>query len=199
MPDRPPLAVLVGGAPGSGKTTLADALGQALDLPVLHKDQLVHGRWRTLDQATELGVGGVELFYRSMELWLELGVSFVAEQTWYRGVSEPDVRARLAPHATLVQVHCHSAHASERWRQRMEADPLCGPNRLGKLLPLIERLDHELADPLDFDCPVIAVRTDDGCDPPLETVTSTIDALYSRPQVHDLDKTQTQTQTPGRS
>jgi adenylate kinase family enzyme len=44
VPDRPPLAVLVGGAPGSGKTTLADLLAGALDLPVLHKDHLVHGR-----------------------------------------------------------------------------------------------------------------------------------------------------------
>ena len=77
----------------------------------------------------------------------------------------------------------------------MEADPLCGPDRLAKLLPLVERLDRELADPLDFACPVIAVRTDDGYDPPLETVTSTIDDIYSRPQVHDLDKMQ----SPGQS
>jgi hypothetical protein len=195
MPDRHPLAVLVGGAPGSGKTTLADTLGRALDLPVLHKDELVHGRWRTLDRATELGVGGVELFYRSMTLWLELGVSFVAEQTWYRGVSEPDVKARLAPHATVVQVHCQSAHAVDRWRQRMEADPLCGPTRLDTLLPVVERLDDELADPLDFACPVVVVRTDKGYEPPLETITSTIDALYSRPRVHDLD----QAETPPRS
>lgn len=195
MPDRPPLALLVGGAPGSGKTTLADTLGRALDLPVLHKDELVHGRWRTLDRATELGVGGVELFYRSMTLWLDLGLSFVAEQTWYRGVSEPDVKARLAPHATVVQVHCQSAHALDRWRQRMEADPLCGPIRLDTLLPVVGRLDDELADPLDFACPVIVVRTDNGYEPPLETITSIIDALYSRPRVHDLD----QAEAPPRS
>ena len=188
MPDRPPLAVLVGGAPGSGKTTVTDRLGQALDLPVLHKDELVHGRWRTLDRATELGVGGVELFYRSMELWLDLGVSFVAEQTFFRGVSEPDVMARLAPRGTVVQVHCQSTNASERWRQRMEADPLCGPNRLRSLLPVIERLDVELVEPLDFACPVVVVRTDDGYEPALEDVVSTIDALYSRPGIHDLDQ-----------
>jgi hypothetical protein len=185
VPDRPPLAVLVGGAPGSGKTTLAGALGRTLDLPVLHKDDLVHGRWRTLDRATELGVGGVELFYRSMELWLDLGVSFVAEQAFYRGVSEPDVKARLAPRGTVVQVHCQSALSLERWRRRMEADPLCGPARLAKLL---EQLDHELFEPLDFDSPLVLVRTDDGYTPPLEEITSTIDALYSRPHVHDLDQ-----------
>lgn len=188
MPDRPPLAVLVGGAPGSGKTTLADALGRSLDLPVLHKDHLVHGRWRTLDRATELGVGGVELFYRSMELWLDLGVSFVADQTFFRGVSEPDVKARLAPHGTVLQVHCRSANALERWRERMQEDPLCGPDRLAKLLPVVEQLDDELVEPLELACPVIVVRTDDGYEPPLEDLVSAIDTLYSRPQVHDLDQ-----------
>jgi adenylate kinase family enzyme len=63
MPDRPPLAVLVGGAPGSGKTTLAEALAVGLDLPVLHKDRLVHGRWRTLERATELGSSQIDDLY----------------------------------------------------------------------------------------------------------------------------------------
>ena len=126
MPDRPPLAVLVGGAPGSGKTTLADRLGQALDLPVLHKDQLVHGRWRTLDRATEFGVAGVEPFYRSMELWLELGVSFVAEQAFVRGVSEPDVMARLAPAAPssrcTARARTPASVGVNAWRQTLCAD-----------------------------------------------------------------------------
>jgi predicted ABC-type ATPase len=118
MPDRPPLAILVGGAPGSGKTTLAEALGLGLDLPVLHKDRLVHGRWRTLDKATDLGLSGVEPFFRSMELWIEAGISFVAEQTFYPNASESDVAKRLAPRSTLVNVHCRSVHSFERWEQR---------------------------------------------------------------------------------
>ncbi|MGO9857335.1 MAG: AAA family ATPase [Acidimicrobiales bacterium] len=51
MPDRPPLAVLLNGAPGSGKTTLADVLAPALNLPVLHNDALDHGAWRTRDRS----------------------------------------------------------------------------------------------------------------------------------------------------
>ena len=131
--SRLPLAVLVSGAPGSGKSTLAIALAAGLDVPVLHKDQLVHGIWRTRNRAMELGAPGVEPFYRTMETWLDLGVSFVAEQTFYRGVSEPDVARRLAPRSVLVNVHCRSEHALERFERRMRADPLCGEARLGKL------------------------------------------------------------------
>ncbi len=187
-PGRPPLAVLVGGAPGAGKSTLANLLGARLDLPVLHNDGLVHGAWRTLDRATELGVPGLEPFYRTMELWLGLGVSFVADHTFARGRSEPDVARRLAPFASLVHVHCRSACAPERFERRMRADPLCGDARLRKLLLLVRELQADLFDPLDFACPLIVVDTDDGYRPSLVTLTEQIDRLYSRPTVHDLDR-----------
>ncbi|MGO8860199.1 MAG: zeta toxin family protein [Acidimicrobiales bacterium] len=188
MSDRPPLAILVGGAPGSGKTTLAEALADGLDLPVLHKDRLVHGRWRTLNSATELGKPGIEPFFRSMELWIEAGISFIAEQTFYPEVSESDVARRLAPRSTLVNVHCRSVHSFTRWQQRMQDDPLCGETRLKKLVPIVERLNLQLGEPLDFDCPAIVVNTDDGYKPTVEAVIAQIDDLYSRPDVHDLDR-----------
>jgi hypothetical protein len=188
VPVRQPLAVLVGGAPGSGKTTLAEALAVGLDLPVLHKDQLVHGRWRTLDRATELGESGVEPFFCSMDLWIEAGISFVAEQTFYPDVSESDVGRRLAPRSTLVNVHCRSAHSFERWQQRMQNDPLCGEMRLQKLIPVVERLTSELNEPLDFGCPSVVVNTDDGYQPTLGAIIVQIDDLYSRPNNHDLDR-----------
>lgn len=186
--DRPPLAVLVSGAPGTGKSTLATSLGAGLDVPVLHKDQLVHGIWRTRSRAMNLGIPGVEPFFRTMELWSELGVSFVAEQTFYRGVSEPDVARRLAPRCVLVNVHCRSRHAMARFTRRMLDDPLCGEERLRALLPLAERLQSELRDPLDLACPLIVVDTDDGYEPALQSVIRRIDDLYSRPQIHDLDR-----------
>ncbi len=188
MPDRPPLAVLVSGAPGSGKSTLAQALATGLDVPVLHKDHLVHGIWRTRGFAMELGEPGVEPFYRAMELWLELGVSFVAEQTFYRGVSEPDVARRIAPRSVLVNVHCRSTHAVERFERRMRDDPLCGKNRLRTLLPVARSLQQRLYEPLALSCPVLLVDTDDGYAPSLQAVIAEIDALYSRPEMHDLDR-----------
>jgi hypothetical protein len=166
--DRPPLAVLVSGAPGSGKSTLARALATGLDVPVLHKDGLVHGIWRTRDRAMELGEPGVEPFDTTMELWLELGVSFVAEQTFSRGVREPDVAGRLAPRSVLVNVPCRSRHALQRFERRMRDDPLCGERRPQKLLPLAESLHAEQHEPLALSCPVVVVDTDDAYGPPDE-------------------------------
>jgi predicted kinase len=186
--SRLPLAVLVSGAPGAGKSTLADALAVGLDLPIVHKDQLVHGIWRTRGRALELGAPGVEPFYETMELWASLGVSFIAEQTFYRGVSEPDVARRLAPKCVLVNVHCQSTHAVTRFARRMRDDPLCGEARLRKLLPLAERLQSELYEPLALDCPLIVVDTDDGYAPGLQSVIDQIDQIYSPPRIHDLDR-----------
>ncbi|HTT90788.1 MAG TPA: hypothetical protein VMF65_14645 [Acidimicrobiales bacterium] len=188
MPGRAPLAVLVGGAPGSGKTTLAGTLSIFLDLPVLHKDQLVHGRWRTLSCAVELGEAGVEPFFQSMELWAGAGISFVADQTFYPGVSERDITSRLAPLTTLVQVHCFSADSLDRWEQRMRGGPLCGEARLNKLMPVVKRLTAELAKPLHLECPTFVVDTDEGYRPALEQLVADIDAIYSRPKIHELDR-----------
>lgn len=187
MSDRAPLAVLVGGAPGSGKTTLAEALGASLDLPVLHKDQLVHGRWRTLERGVELGEAGVQPFFESMELWAKSGISFVAEQTFYPGVSERDVIDRLRPLATVVQVHCRSADSFGRWERRMREDPLCGDLRLRKLMPVVERLNTQLEEPLNFGCPTFVVDTDEGYRPTLEDLVVEVDAIYGRPNIHELD------------
>jgi hypothetical protein len=166
---------------------LTDALAGALDLPALHKDDLVHGRWRTLGRGLDLGESGVEPFFRSMELWAACGVSFVAEQTFYRGRSEPDVARRLAPRCRLLHVHCRSERSFDRWRTRMLNDPLCGEARLRALEPRVKRLENELLQPLDFGCPVFVVNTDDGYRPTLGAVVGAIDSLYSRPRTHELD------------
>ncbi len=70
----------------------------------------------------------------------------------------------------------------------MRQDPLCGENRLNTLIPLVNRLNDELDEPLDFGCPVLIVDTDDGYRPSLDLLVSEIDSIYSRPLVHDLDR-----------
>ncbi len=70
----------------------------------------------------------------------------------------------------------------------MRNDPLCGEMRLQKLVPVVECLNSELYEPLDFDCPSIVVNTDNGYQPTLEALIAQIDDLYGRPDIHDLDR-----------
>jgi hypothetical protein len=183
-----PLAVLMSGAPGSGKTTLAAVLGAELDLPVLDKDRLVHGVWRTRGWGSELGLEGVELFYATMELWLEAAISFVGDMTFVRCVSEPDVAARVMSRGQVVNVHCRSSDALARFERRTRAAPLCGPNRLDRLLALAARYEQELYEPLDFGCPTIVVDTTDGYSPQVLDIVAKIDGHYDRPAFHELDR-----------
>jgi len=69
----------------------------------------------------------------------------------------------------------------------MRQDPLCGENRLTTLTPLVNRLNEELGEPLDFGCPAFIVDTDDGYRPSLEVLVAQIDSIYGRPLIHDLD------------
>jgi predicted kinase len=88
-----PLLVLVSGAPGSGKTTLAIEIAQALGLFQLHRD----GIWDGLRFTAARGRGeplahGVDVWYAAMALLLKSGVSLVADGTLYRGWDESNIR-----------------------------------------------------------------------------------------------------------
>jgi hypothetical protein len=69
----------------------------------------------------------------------------------------------------------------------MRQDPLCGDERLAKLMPVVQRLTVELSEPLDFKCRTFRVNTDHGYRPTLEALVAEIDAAYSRPMIHELD------------
>jgi predicted kinase len=174
---RKPLAVLMSGAPGAGKTTLAHALGDRLRIPVIEKDRLRAGCLRTIGKESP-SAHGPKLFYEVMEHLLGCRISVVGDMTLFPGISESDVAAMLAPVAELILVHCQSSDAVARFESRMRADPL-NRSRVDELLPMVKGLQDRLHDPVHLDCPCIVVDTVDGYSPSLDTITENIERFYN--------------------
>jgi AAA domain len=165
-----PIAILMSGAPGSGKSTLARVLSSRLRLPVLDKDILREAAlFSTCGGDIRLAPWGPGLWYPALESLLDLGVSVIGDMTLFPGVSEPDVRSRLAPKAHLFCVHCRCSEPSTRWLSKLQGDRFRADGSK-ELLPTVLALQESLAEPIDLGCRTLVVHTEDGYAPSLDGI-----------------------------
>jgi predicted kinase len=165
-----PVAVLMSGAPGSGKSILAGLLGERLRVPVVSKDRLRQGtlwtlRTRDIDKAPP----GPPLWYAVMEAHLRLGISVVGDMALFANVSEQEVAARLAPLADLFNVHCIAMNTCQRLLDRAANDPVHA-HRVDYLAAQIDTWTEQTALPLKLGCPAVVVDTTSGYEPPLDQI-----------------------------
>ncbi len=105
-----PLLVVVTGAPGAGKTTIARALAAELHLPLLAKDDVKEALFDALgvgdrEWSRRLGAATYDVLLAVARRILEAGTSCILESNF----SNPEPLRALPP-ARIVQVLCVAPH-----------------------------------------------------------------------------------------
>lgn len=105
-----PLLVVVSGAPGSGKTTLAQRLGAALHLPVIARDDLQEVMYDTLgvtDAASSMRVGRAAFALLALlaDRLVSAGVGALVEANYHQDGLEAQV-GPLLHKASVAVIHC---------------------------------------------------------------------------------------------
>ncbi len=165
--------VIVGGAPATGKTTLARTLGTSLGLPVITKDDVKEALATPFptgdrDWSRQLGSAAYGALFAVAELILTAGHGLVLESNFRTGVSDASLLAlaRLAPTVVIV---CRIPDGLRR--QRFEERAARGRHRVHVDSAVLDEWNEDDSEFLiDIGMPQLIVDTSDGYAPDLEHI-----------------------------
>ena len=155
-----PLLVVITGMPSSGKTTVADALAERLQLPLVAKDEIKESLYDSLgadDVAASgrLGAAAFSLIFALSRTMLANGVSLIVEGNFFR---DQEAEFATLPPRRLVQLHCDAPLAMllERYASRSRH---AGHHDAEKIKELPGRFESGVHGPLDLEGRLIRLDT----------------------------------------
>jgi predicted kinase len=167
--------VIVGGAPATGKTTLAERLAAGLALPVLTKDEIKERLADALgagdrQRSRELGVATYTLLYGLAGRLLDAGIGIVLEANFHRDRSDAPLRD-LAARSDACVVLCRIDAVTRR--TRFAGRGVSGerhPVHLDTEILANEWSDDDSAFAIDVGTRRLIVDTSTGYAPPLDEI-----------------------------
>ncbi|CAN5540133.1 hypothetical protein BH09PLA1_BH09PLA1_30770 [soil metagenome] len=175
-----PLLVVVAGGPGSGKTTLAHAVAKTIRCPAICRDEIKEGLVNSLSpddaQTDEIQRHTNDVFFKTIELLLQHGVTLIAEAAFQHKLWAPRLEQLIAS-ATVRIILCtvnpelaRSRHIerglADPAREAFHGDQAVQAAREGRRLPIASY------DPPKFDVPTLVVDTTDGYEPRFDSIVS---------------------------
>lgn len=169
-PQTPPLLVIVTGAPGSGKTTLARALALACALPLFCKDDLKDSLfdalgWSDRAWSRKVGVASIHLLILVAERILAAGHPVIVESNFRDARETPlfmALRERVAYSPLQIVCTCAREVALARYTARWHAGERHPGHAEGDLLGDLERaLDEDEFTPLELGGETLSLDTTD--------------------------------------
>lgn len=178
---RVPLLVIVSGAPGSGKTTLATKLAAHMRLLHLERDVFFRSLEHTTGKKVDRPTVGVPRFYEVATKLLTVGASLIIDSTLYKGISE-DAIIELQAIADVVNIHCRAAEPHERFYVR-EVKRANGavPQWLPEFMPHLEKIYPLVVEPLELSWDTIEVETTTTYKPTVAWIAEALEARSNQP------------------
>ncbi len=164
-----PLLVMVSGAAGSGKTTLARLIAEELDVPLLSRDPISRGMRRT-EGVMPPPSRSWPIWYGALAYLLGNSVSLVMDQAMYRGIAEPDIKTHLLGLCRARLVHCFASNALERFKARERARHGESSSEYQRVLGVALEAEKLTIEPPELGVDALKVDTSDGYRPSIQEV-----------------------------
>jgi len=173
-----PTLIVVSGPAGTGKTTLAHELAQAIGCPAICRDEIKEGMVHASGEEEFEPASGDPLTVRTLPVFFDVlgalvraGVTVVAEAAFQHKVWAPNLEP-LSGFAHVRVVQCHTDPAIARLRvERRAASRTAHAD--GTVLDDPHYFDN--FDRVRVGCPSITVDTTDGYDPEIGVVVDFVD------------------------